>query len=437
MLGLGLLTLLAVLTSDYQNTSNTTSSSPPQIYVTLFYLALYLVAIGEGGHKPCLMAFGADQFDGKDPEESKSKSSYFNWLYFSFSMAVICTLLVMVYVQDNFGWALGFGIPCLMMGASLFLFLLGTKTYRYTTAQANYKDHPFVKIGRVFAASVRRRRPPIAAEERACDSNTNKPLLTPTNPVEGRKVRSTTGEVEEAKAVLRLIPIWASCLVYATVMAQIPTFFTKQGVTLDRKIASNFVIPAASLQSFVGTAIVLSMPVYDRVFVPIARSITRKQSGITTLQRVGIGMVLSATSTVIAALIEMKRLKTAEEYGLVDNPQATVPMSIWWLVPQYILFGAADVFTIVGLQEFFYDQVPKELRSMGVSLNLSIFGVGSLLSSLLVSAIDKGSNKSWFNDNLNQAHLDYFYWLLAGLSVLGLVSFFNSAKSYVYCKEIA
>jgi peptide/histidine transporter 3/4 len=135
----------------------------------------------------------------------------------------------------------------------------------------------------------------------------------------------------------------------------------------------------------------------------------------------------------------MMRLKTAQEHGLVDLPKQTVPMSIWWLVPQYVLFGIADVFTMVGLQEFFYDQVPKELRSVGLSLYLSIFGVGSFLSSFLVSAIEKatGGNggDSWFANNLNRAHLDYFYWLLAGLSVIELAAYLYFAKAYIYNRE--
>ncbi|KAI3763110.1 hypothetical protein L1987_53560 [Smallanthus sonchifolius] len=65
---------------------------------------------------------------------------------------------------------------------------------------------------------------------------------------------------------------------------------------------------------------------------------------------------------IVAAIVETKRLKIAHEYGLLDDPNAMIPMKIWWLLPQYLLAGAGDVFTIVGIQEFFYDQTPSDLR---------------------------------------------------------------------------
>nr|CAD1838757.1 unnamed protein product [Ananas comosus var. bracteatus] len=95
----------------------------------------------------------------------------------------------------------------------------------------------------------------------------------------------------------------------------------------------------------------------------------------------------------------MKRIKTARDFGLVDQPKAAIPMSLWWIVPQFVLFGVADVFTVVGLQEFFYDQVPDTLRSLGLALYLSIFGIGSFISSFLISVIDKtmkSSGDGWF-----------------------------------------
>lgn len=246
-------------------------------------------------------------------------------------------------------------------------------------------------------------------------------------------------EVEEAKSVLRLVPIWLTCLVFGIIFAQLPTFFTKQGATMERTIVPGFQIPPASLQSFVSIAIVLFLPVYDRIFVPIARAFTGKPSGITMLQRIGTGMLISTLSILIAALVEIKRLQTAQDYDLVDKPGVTVPMSVWWLVPQYLLSGIADVFTMVGLQEFFYDQVPTELRSVGLALYLSIFGVGSFLSSFLISIIEEATGgdgrDSWFANNLNRGHLDYYYLLLAGLSALALALYLYFARSYIYNRK--
>ncbi|CAN1762373.1 Protein NRT1/ PTR FAMILY 5.13 [Linum perenne] len=41
------------------------------------------------------------------------------------------TLWVVVYVQDNLSWAVGFAIPCFTMFASLVTFIIGRSTYRF------------------------------------------------------------------------------------------------------------------------------------------------------------------------------------------------------------------------------------------------------------------------------------------------------------------
>ncbi|KAJ1389208.1 Proton-dependent oligopeptide transporter family [Sesbania bispinosa] len=410
----------------------------------LFFFSLYLVAFAQGGHKPCVQAFGADQFDTNDPREREARSSFFNWWYFTFSAGLLVTISILNYVQDNMGWVLGFGFPCISMIIALVIFSLGTWTYRFSISRE--ERNPFWRIGRVFIVSLKNWRTSpsaIASQEEDCGtlpsqqfSFLNKALIASDGSKEEGKVCCSVAEVEEAKTVLRLVPIWATSLIYAVVFAQSSTFFTKQGVTLDRKILPGFYVPPASLQSFISLSIVVFIPIYDRIIVPTARTFTGKPSGITMLQRIGTGMFLSAISMVIAAFVEMKRLKMARDHGLIDMPDVTIPMSIWWLIPQYVLFGVADVFTMVGLQEFFYDQVPDELRSVGLALYLSIFGVGSFLSSFLISAIEKGTGKdghdSWFASNLNRAHLDYFYALLAALSAVELSAFWFFSKSYVY-----
>ncbi|CAO2835338.1 unnamed protein product [Amaranthus hypochondriacus] len=432
ILGLGLLTLSAMLPSlncineDTMNSHTFGRSSHSQ--TMMFFIALYMVAIGQGGHKPCVQAFGADQFDGENPAESKAKSSFFNWWYFGLCMGYLLGIGVLSYVQENLNWGLGFGIPCIIMVIALLIFLLGTATYRYIIISEN--ERPFLRIGRVFVKAAR-------------NWNVKLPVLG--NKEDAHQFRfldkasfdgCSNSEVEEAEGVLRLFPIWATTLVYGIVYSQTSTFFTKQGITLERSIGSTFVIPAAALQCFIGICIVIFIPIYDRVLVPIARYSTGRHAGISMLQRIGTGLFISILSMAVAAVTEKKRLQTAAHFGLIDLPDVTIPMKIWWLLPQYVLFAISEAFTMVGLQEFFYDQVPKELRSVGLSMYLSIFGWGGLLSSFLVSMINKVSSKcggeSWFSDNLNRAHLDYFYWLLSGLSVIGSGLFIYFSKSYIY-----
>ncbi|KAJ6744771.1 MAJOR FACILITATOR SUPERFAMILY PROTEIN ISOFORM 1 [Salix purpurea] len=323
------------------------------------------------------------------------------------------------------------------------------KTYRFSVKEND--KNPFMRIGQVIVRAIKNRHHTplaISSEEDACQWRQcseqfkflNKALLAPNGSQVDQNV-STVNDVEDTKALLKLVPICITSLAYAIVCAQTSTFFTKQGATLDRKIVSNFRVPAATLQTFIGFAIMVFIPVYDRIVVPISRHLTRKPSGITMLQRIGIGMVFSVISMVIAALVETKRLETAKDHGLIDLPKVTIPMSIWWLAPQYILCGVADVLTIVGLQEFCYNQVPKDLRSLGISIFLSISGIGSFLSTFLISSINKATSgdgqESWFSNNLNRAHLDYLYWLLGGLSALGFIAYLYFARSYIYNREIA
>ncbi|KAL8482497.1 hypothetical protein ACS0TY_028610 [Phlomoides rotata] len=430
VLGLGFLSISAGL--------NRFESSQSTFHIIFFFFALYLVALAEGGHMPSLEAFGADQFDEEDVNERESKSSFFNWWTFCLCFSVLVSLLVMSYIQDNLSWELGFGIPCIVMFLALIVFLLGSGTFRFRIKSD--EANPFVRICHVFMTAAKNWQASPAVVSQPHEGShfrfLDKALLEPTDP-EGISGVCSINDVEDAKAILKLLPISLTCLPYAIIYSQSSTLFTKQGATMDRYITASFQIPAAALQSCIAASIVLFIPIYDRVLVPIARAINQQPSGISMLQRIGTGVLLSSISMTIAGFTERKRLATASEYGLMDLPDVTVPMSVWWLAPQYIVLGVAESFTLIGLQEFFYDQVPDELKSMGLALCFGVTGIGNFLSSFLIYVVDKTTSnghghESWFSDNLNRAHLDYFYWLLASLNAISLALYIYFAKSYVY-----
>ncbi|KAL5570183.1 hypothetical protein UlMin_026758 [Ulmus minor] len=423
----------------------------------IFFLAIYVVAIGEGGHKPCVQTFAADQFDEDSPAEREAKSSFFNWWYIGIVVGSTAAILLVVYVQDDISWTVGYVMLAVVLVAALGLFLLGMRRYRKQLPVGS----PLTTVGQVLVAAARKWR----VEE------THHSLLDDGRFAEGRVRHSTTRtkqfrfldkamiidsydasrdtrnpwrlcslkEVEEVKLVFRLIPIWLSCLMFHVVLAQLHTFFTKQGSTMIRSMGPHFQLPPASLQGLVGFTILISVVIYDRVFVPLARKITGHPAGITVLQRIGVGLFLSVLTMVTAALVETKRVNVAKSHGLLDNPKAILPMAVWWLFPQYMMCGLADCFAIVGLQELFYSQMPEAMRSMGAAAYISLMGVGSFLSSGIISLVQVISSKcgeEWLGNNLNRAHLDDFYWVIAGLSTLSFVVYVWMAKDYVYYEEV-
>ena len=147
--------MLPSLTNSECQVGNKLASCSPGWQVILFFISLYLVAIGQGGHKPCVQAFGADQFDEQHPKELKDRSSFFNWWYFTMCAGCMATLWILNYIQDNLSWVVGFGIPCVVMIIALLVFILGTYTYRFDIKGHN--KSPFLRIGRVFFAATRNR----------------------------------------------------------------------------------------------------------------------------------------------------------------------------------------------------------------------------------------------------------------------------------------
>lgn len=249
----------------------------------------------------------------------------------------------------------------------------------------------------------------------------------------------TVTQVEELKSLVRLLPVWASGIVFSTVYSQMGTMFVLQGNTLDRHLGRRFQIPSASLSLFDTLSVIAWVPVYDRLVVPVARRFTGRERGFTQLTRMGVGLVISIFAMLAAGVLELARLSAVKRYGLFDDDAGVaVPVSVFWQVPQYFIVGAAEVFTFIGQLEFFYDQAPDAMRSMCSALSLTTSALGNYLSALLVTIVTgitaKNGNLGWIPDNLNRGHLDYFFWLLAILSLLNFGAYLFVAKWYTYKK---
>ncbi|KAI3407497.1 uncharacterized protein J3R85_020953 [Psidium guajava] len=434
------------------NVENCKKASTLQL--ALFYGALYTLAVGTGGTKPNISTIGADQFDDFDPKEKSHKLSFFNWWMFGIFFGTLFANTALVYIQDNVGWALGYGLPTLGLAISIAIFLAGTPFYRHRVPAGS----PFTRMARVIVAAVRKWGVPVPSDPKELyeldpqeyakkgkfriDSTPTLRFLNKACVQTGTNSRwklCSVTQVEETKQMLRMIPILIATLVPSCMMAQINTLFVKQGTTLDRSIGS-FQIPPASLSGFVTISMLVSVVLYDRFFVRIMQKWTKNPRGISLLQRMGTGLVLHIVIMIVASFTERWRLRVAREHNVVESG-GQIPLTIFILLPQFVLMGTADAFLVVAKIEFFYDQAPESMKSLGTSYSMTAVGVGNFISSFLLSTVShitkRHGHRGWILNNLNASHLDYYYTFFVVLNVLNFAFFLFVVKLYVYRAEVS
>ncbi|CAN4098767.1 unnamed protein product [Withania somnifera] len=443
VIGMALLTLSASVPGLKSSCSGDVCHTK-EVQTAVTFVALYLIALGTGGIKPCVSSYGADQFDDADEVEKKHKSSFFNWFYFSINIGALVASSVLVWIQDNVGWGWGFGIPAVTMAIAVVSFFSGTRLYRNQKPGGS----PLTRICQVMVASFRKFKVDVpedksllyeTADAESAITGSRKldhtkdfgffdkaAVQTESDHMKGN-IDSwrlcTVTQVEELKSIIRLLPIWATGIIFSAVYGQMSTLFVLQGAAMDTHVGnSSFKIPPASLS----------------IFDTLSVIVWSHKNGLTTLQRMGTGLFISIFAMVSAGILELYRLKYVKRHNYYDLEE--VPMTIFWQVPQYFLIGCAEVFTFIGQLEFFYDQAPDAMRSLCSALALTTIALGNYLSSLLVTIVMKitamNGKPGWIPDNLNYGHIDYFYYLLAVLSVLNFGVYLVIAKWYTYKRPV-
>ncbi|KAB1217421.1 Protein NRT1/ PTR FAMILY 2.11 [Morella rubra] len=421
-----------------------------------------LLIVGAAGVRPCNLAFGADQFNPETESGKRGINSFFNWYFFTFTFAQLVSLTLIVYVQSNVSWAIGLGIPAILMLISCALFFLGSKMYVKVKATGS----PLTSLAQVIVVAIKKRRlkqpeqPWLSLFNYMPSGSINSKLpysdqfrfldkaaiVTPQDQInqDGSATDPwklcTMQQVEELKCVLRVIPIWAAAVINYMVIVQQQTYAVFQALQSNRHLGnSNFKIPAASYIVFLMLSLTIWIPIYDRIVVPFLRRLTGKEGGITVLQRIGIGIFLSILTMLTSALVEERRRTTAltkPTLGVEPRRGAISSMSGLWLIPQLALAGLVEAFASVGQIEFYYKQFPENMRSFAGSLLYCGMGASSYLSTFLISIVHRttegAATGNWLPEDLNMGRLDYYYYIIAALEVLNLGYFLVCAKWYRY-----
>nr|KJB50860.1 hypothetical protein B456_008G190200 [Gossypium raimondii] len=425
-------------------------------------MGLGLMIVGAGGVRPCNLAFGVDQFNPKTEAGKRGIDSFFNWYFFTFTFAQMVSLTLIVYIQSNVSWAIGLGIPATLMFIACVVYFVGSKIYVKVKATGS----PMTSVAQVIVVAIKKRKlkpveqpwlslfkyiPPNSINSKLPYTDQFRfldkaAIVTPQDEIKGDGSPAdpwrlcSLQQVEEVKCLFRVLPIWASQIMYCVTLVQLHTYAVFQAVQSDRRLGnSNFKIPAASYVVFMMLSLTIFIPVYDRAVVPFLRKIRGKEGGITILQRIGIGMFVSIFTMLVSGMVEQHRRSialTKPTLGVVPRKGAISSMSASILIPQFILGGLTEAFASIGLIEFYYKQFPENMKSIGGSLFYCGLAGSNYFSSLLIFIIHRTTNRTatgnWLEEDLNKGRLDYYYYIIAGLGILNLGYFLLCASWYKY-----
>ncbi|XP_047980365.1 protein NRT1/ PTR FAMILY 7.3-like [Salvia hispanica] len=426
---------------------------PSPAKVACFYISIYLLALGSGAIEPAMATLGADQFDEEDAEENKSKTAFFSYYYVALNLGSLIAETVLVYIENLGRWVLAFWISTSCGLLALAFLLSGTSRYRHMKPPSG---NPISRFSQVISASVRKLKLGVSSngEDRLYEvrdkddkefgrriSHTDDfkfldraAVMTESDEIFLNKGQTpnpwhlcTVTQVEEVKCVLRLLPIWFCTIVASVVFVQVLSLFVEQGASMNTVINS-FHVPPASMTCFDIISTSTFIICYERLLVPLYTRLTkRKLKTPSELQRMGIGMVISIVAMIIAGLVEQWRLKYADE-------GETSSLSIFWQIPQYVLVGVSEAFIYVAQWEFFTSQIPDRLKSLGLGLSMSSSALGSYLCTIIVTVVMKTTAKhgkpGWIPPNLNQGHMDRFFFLSAALITFNLALFITCASRF-------
>ncbi|XP_042411316.1 protein NRT1/ PTR FAMILY 4.4-like isoform X2 [Zingiber officinale] len=422
----------------------------------LLYVGLYMLALGDGCVRVSSPSLGGDQFDGEDPVEVIERTSFFNSYAFGISLGGLIGLVLLVWIQNNKGWDIGFGVSALSVLLSVLVVASGFSCYRNQIPEGS----PIARTLQVLVAAFRKRNASLPENpedlHKTPQKGTNEvEVLSHTHGFKFLDKAAIVGEhgsdngpwslctvtqVEETKVVLGMIPIIISSILGSIPNGLVVSLTVQQGTTMDTRLGKIRISPANLfiIPQFFQTVMLV---VYDRSIVPILRRMTGYTGGITHLQRVAIGFLFAAFATCAAAVVENRRMKIVEENGLQDMTTG-VPMSVFWLVVQFCCLGVVDVTSFVGLLEFFNSEAPRGMKSIGTAISWCVFGLAAFLGSITVELANKASRhgtsgRGWIEgNNLNKSHLDYFYWLLCSMQILALLNFIYWARRYTYRQNL-
>ncbi|XP_065732617.1 solute carrier family 15 member 2 isoform X2 [Phocoena phocoena] len=259
-------------------------------FKVLSMVGLSLIALGTGGIKPCVAAFGGDQFEEKHAEE---RTRYFSVFYLSINAGSLISTFVTPMLRGDvqcFGkdcYALAFGVPGLLMVIALVVFAMGSKIYRKPPPEGNIVTQVVRCIWFAISNRFKNRSVDIPKREHWLDWAAEK---------YPRQL------IMDVKALTRVLFLYIPLPMFWALLDQQGSRWTLQATRMNGNLGF-FVLQPDQMQVLNPFLVLIFIPLFDLVIYPL---VSKCGINFTSLRKMAVGMILACLAFAVAATVEIK-----------------------------------------------------------------------------------------------------------------------------------
>lgn len=371
-------------------------------------VALALIALGTGGIKPCVAAFGGDQIEWSLPDgdaKNRLRRKFFSLYYFAINAGSFISTILTPVLRQDISYAFAFAVPALLMIFAVFIFWLGHKTYVDRPPEGNVLP----VVSKVTLDAVRLRK------GSSIDDETEKG--TPSKHrhwLDAAKLKHDGEVVEDVKSLFQVLIVLLPAPIFWSLFDQQSSKWVFQARGMNGQVSwlGGIVIQPDQMQAMNPVLILLLIPLFDQVIYP---SLERLGFSLRPIRRMLIGMLLGSLAFLLSGLLQLAIDSTTSM-----NSDDGKMVSVLWQIPQYVLITSGEVlFSITGL-EFAYSQAPHSMKSVVQSVWLLTVAAGNLVTVVIVAII---------GDRLSKANEFFFF---AGGCVFAMLLMMWLGSSFKY-----
>ncbi|XP_072305837.1 solute carrier family 15 member 1-like [Eucyclogobius newberryi] len=320
-------------------------------HVALSMVGLMLIALGTGGIKPCVAAFGGDQFTD---EQEKQRSTFFSIFYLSINAgSLLSTIITPILRAQQCGiytkqqcYPLAFGVPAALMVVALIVFIVGSGMYNKTAPEGNILVKVCTCVGFAIKNRYRHRDSSYPKREHWMDWAEEKydKLL-----------------IAQVKMVLKVLFLYIPLPMFWALFDQQGSRWTLQAITMNGDFGI-LVVQPDQMQTVNPILILILVPIMDSIVYPL---ISKCNLNFSPLKRMTVGMFLAALAFIAAALVQTQIDDSLPKFPTATQAQAKFinmmnvpvtgmagenPLTLepYQAIPEYLTFTEPFLLTVNG-----------------------------------------------------------------------------------------